>query len=225
VQIYRGIKIIILRIIFSSIDWFAGFRDKAFALSLVTNFSNHGMGMVIRYPADIVGAENISIGDGFVAGRYLRLEAIKNYNSQNFKPEIVIGSGFACHNFVHIGAVNKITIGNNVLIGSQVTIVDHNHGYYDRQNRKFHENSNVIPTSRKISSSSEVIIGNNVWIGDGAIILPGSNIGDGAIIGANSVIKGKIPTGTIMASSIAKPIKEYSRDRGEWISIKDCQNG
>ena len=39
----------------------------------------------------------------------------------------------------------------------------------------------------------DTVIGNDVWIGYGALILPGARIGDGAIIGAGSVVRGTVP--------------------------------
>lgn len=45
--------------------------------------------------------------------------------------------------------------------------------------------------------SSQIKIGNNVWIGANSVILRGSIIGDGAVIAAGSVVKGEIPDGAV----------------------------
>ena len=52
----------------------------------------------------------------------------------------------------------------------------------------------------------DVIIGNNVWIGDKIIILPGVKIGGGAVIGAGSVVTKDIPDSAIAAGNPAKII-------------------
>ena len=52
------------------------------------------------------------------------------------------------------------------------------------------------------------VIGNDVWIGQNAVILPGVNIGDGAIIGANSVVGSNISPYTIVAGNPAKVIRK-----------------
>jgi acetyltransferase-like isoleucine patch superfamily enzyme len=42
-----------------------------------------------------------------------------------------------------------------------------------------------------------VVIGNDVWIGAGAVILRGTTIGDKAVIGAGSIVKGDVPAGCV----------------------------
>ena len=63
----------------------------------------------------------------------------------------------------------------------------------------------------------DTIIGNDVWIGQNAVILPGVHIGDGAIIGANSVVGSDVEPYTIIAGNPAKPIRKRFDD--ELISL------
>ena len=89
---------------------------------------------------------------------------------------------------------STIVIGDYVMIGPNVTIVTPNHSR-DPQGR------------RKIGTICKpVVIGDDVWIGSGAIILPGVTIGDGAIIGAGSVVTKDVPAGKIVAGNPARPI-------------------
>ncbi|MEL0654866.1 DapH/DapD/GlmU-related protein [Pseudoalteromonas issachenkonii] len=60
------------------------------------------------------------------------------------------------------------------------------------------------------SYRSPIIIGNNVFIGWGSIILPGVNIGDNCVIGAGSVVSKNIPDGMVAAGNPAKVIKPTS---------------
>jgi virginiamycin A acetyltransferase len=53
----------------------------------------------------------------------------------------------------------------------------------------------------------DTTIGNDVWIGQGATILPGAQIGHGCIIGAKSVVAGNVPPYTIVAGNPAKPLR------------------
>jgi chloramphenicol O-acetyltransferase type B len=68
-----------------------------------------------------------------------------------------------------------------------------------------------FPEAKKVSGHPEpdgdIIIGNDVWIGYGAIILPGSNIHDGAVIGAGAVVRDDIPPYRIAIGSPIKLIK------------------
>jgi phosphonate metabolism protein (transferase hexapeptide repeat family) len=53
-----------------------------------------------------------------------------------------------------------------------------------------------------------VSIGNDVWIGHGAVIMPGISIGNGAIVGANTVVTKDVPAYTIVAGVPAKPLRQ-----------------
>lgn len=61
-------------------------------------------------------------------------------------------------------------------------------------------------------SKGDVIIGNDVWIGYGAIILSGVTIGDGAVIGARSVVTKNVEPYTVVVGSPARPVKKRFED-------------
>ena len=63
----------------------------------------------------------------------------------------------------------------------------------------------------------DTVIGNDVWIGQNAVILPGVHIGDGAIIGANGVVGSDVEPYTIVAGNPARPIRRRFDD--ELISL------
>lgn len=77
---------------------------------------------------------------------------------------------------------DKIDIGNNCSFGPNVCIYDHDH-IYDAQG-----------TKNKGIKTSPIIIEDNCWIGAGVIILRGTHIGKGCVIGAGTVVKGDIPS-------------------------------
>ena len=59
-----------------------------------------------------------------------------------------------------------------------------------------------------------VHIGDNVWIGAGAIILPGVTVGDGSVIGAGSVVTKDVPGGVVAAGNPCRVLREIGeRDR------------
>lgn len=86
-----------------------------------------------------------------------------------------------------------ITIGDNALIGHNVVIATLNH--------------DMNPEKRGSLIPSPVKIGSRVWIGAGAIILPGVTIGDNAVIGAGSVVTKDIPENTVAVGSPARVIR------------------
>lgn len=81
--------------------------------------------------------------------------------------------------FVHIGCAKRITIGDDCLFASKVLIIDHHHG--------LSTDTHLPPAERELICS-DVTIGNNVFLGDGVIVLPGVSIGDNVIVGANAVV-------------------------------------
>ncbi|WP_300964598.1 CatB-related O-acetyltransferase, partial [uncultured Helicobacter sp.] len=64
------------------------------------------------------------------------------------------------------------------------------------------------PTPENLPLKGDTIIGNDVWIGQNATILPGVHIGDGAIIGANSVVGSNVAPYSIVVGNPAKEIKK-----------------
>ena len=58
-----------------------------------------------------------------------------------------------------------------------------------------------------LESGKAIVIGKNVWIGGGAILLPGITIGDDAIIGAGSVVTRDVAPGTTVAGNPARPVQ------------------
>lgn len=116
-------------------------------------------------------------------------------------PELKIGHRCIFGQYNHITAVNRIVIGNNLLTGRFVLITDNSHGGLDKEELERH------PSIRDLESKGEVVIGDNVWIGDKVSVLPGVHIGDGSIIGANSVVTHDIPPYCIVAGCPATILK------------------
>lgn len=112
----------------------------------------------------------------------------------DFGQNITIGKNVFINSGCCFQDQGGIEIGDNVLIGQQVVLATLNH---DLQPDK---RANMIPSSIKI--------GNNVWIGAHATILPGVTIGDGAVIAAGAVVTKDVLKNTIVAGVPAKIIKE-----------------
>ena len=64
------------------------------------------------------------------------------------------------------------------------------------------------PAASDIPFKGNTVIGNDVWIGQNAVILPGVHVGDGAIIGANSVVGSDVPPYTIVVGNPAKCLRK-----------------
>lgn len=113
----------------------------------------------------------ITIGKKFQAMHNLRIEAWDEYEGQRFTPSITIGDNVIFNTDCHVGCINEIRIGDNVLIASRVYISDHFHGEINEKALK------IPPRQRPLVSRGPVIIEDNVWVGEGVCILPGVTIG------------------------------------------------
>ena len=151
--------------------------------------------------SQLVGYKYVSIGYGTAFGDFLTLCAWDRYGRQLFSPQLSIGSNCWFGLWNHITCSNKVVIGDRILTGKWVTITDNSHGKTDIGTLK------IPPIKRHIESKGPVIIGNDVWIGDKATILPGVNIGDGAVIAANSVVTKDVPPYCVVAGIPAKIVK------------------
>lgn len=177
------------------------FINFSISYSQKRNLKKCGHNFLIEYPIVSHGLKYISIGDNFNSFARLRLEAFDKHLDNTYTPEIIIGDNVSLNYDVHIGCVNKIVIGNNVLIASKVFITDHYHGNIGYEDLK------TPPSLRKVISKGPVIIENNVWIGEGVAIMPNIRIGKNAIIGANAVVTKDIPENAVVGGIPAKIIK------------------
>ncbi|MBT8547955.1 acyltransferase [Polynucleobacter paneuropaeus] len=164
----------------------------------------------------IQGSKYISIGENFIAGQMLWIEAVSDYRQFNYIPSIEIGNNVCCSQSVHITATERITIKDGVLFGSHVHVTDHGHGTYNGNEQ---DSPDTPPSYRRISVGRPVTIEKNVWIGDGVVVLPGVTIGEGSIIGSNSVVSRNIPANVIAVGIPAIPIKLYDPTSSRWIPI------
>lgn len=73
------------------------------------------------------------------------------------------------------------------------------------------------PAKMELPLKGDTVVGNDVWIGQNATILPGVHIGDGAIIGLNSVVTSDVEPYTIVAGNPARPVRK--RFDGELIEM------
>ena len=76
------------------------------------------------------------------------------------------------------------------------------------------------PPSDDMGLRGDTVIGNDVWIGQNATVLPGVHIGDGAIIGANAVVGSDIPPYTIVAGNPARKIRSRFDDELTTLLLK-----
>ena len=159
-----------------------------------------GRGVVFFVPVKSGGQGTLRVGNGNKFGFPLAYHfGNGRIQLQPRTPdaEIVIGENNWFSNNLSVYALQSVRIGNNCRVGELVSIMD----------ADFHE---INPATRDRSAGvvKPVLIGNNVWIGNRAMILRGAKIGDNFVIGAMSLVTGKIPPNCVAAGVPAKVIRQ-----------------
>jgi acetyltransferase-like isoleucine patch superfamily enzyme len=112
---------------------------------------------------------------------------------------ILIGDRVFMNQGTVIGAMESIEIGDDTLIGDFSAIYDSN----------FHELEPGLPDKPR-----PVRIGQNVWLGSGVLVLPGSQIGDHTVVAARSTVRGVLPPRVLAGGNPAKVIRKLDIPEG-----------
>lgn len=99
---------------------------------------------------------------------------------------------------IHNTIIGPVTIGNHVNLAQGITVTALNHNFKD--------------TSKRIDeqgiSTKPVVIGNDVWIGANAVVLPGVTIGRHVVVAAGAVVTDNVPDNVVVGGVPAKIIKQ-----------------
>jgi lipopolysaccharide O-acetyltransferase len=157
---------------------------------------------IVRFPFYTRNEKQIEFGKNFTTGRGNRIDA---FSFKTNEKVIIFGDNCQINDYCHIAASEKVKLGDNVLIASKVYITDHDHGNTSLDSLKMN------PIDRPIVSKP-VFIEDNVWIGEGAVILKGVTIGRNSVVAAGAVVTKSTPPYSIVAGIPAKIIKTYSNE-------------
>jgi maltose O-acetyltransferase len=133
------------------------------------------------------------------------LEIYENNNIKGFK-NISIGDDFFMNFGGTLDAQDDLVIGNYVTCGYNVKLITVNH-IFTRLD---------LQIQKQGVEHKKISVGNDVWIGADAIVLPGVKIGDGCVIGAGSIVTKDVPDFAVAAGNPARVIKH----RGERFELK-----
>lgn len=172
---------------------------------------NHGFSAVgkrVSYGASLAfaGKQSMVVGDQVLFGRFARIEAIGEGDGIKLR----IGNRSRIGPYAHIGAALSLTIGEGVGVATGVLIIDHDHDFRDP--RKGYYNTGYL-------LASPIVIHDNAWIGERAIVLKGVTIGKGAIIGAGALVNRDVPEYSIAVGVPAKVVRRFDFDAGQWVPV------
>jgi lipopolysaccharide O-acetyltransferase len=192
-------------------------EEELDALTL-PEFANAPKNLQFATPRRISNPDCIWVGDDVSLGPGCLLSATRRYPGrfmqgatvdqvQEFEPEIRIGNRVSATGYLTIGAVERVEIGDDALLASNIFISDNQHGHLDAvRPYKYQPLDRIAP----------VTVGQGCWIGQHVVILPGVSIGEMSIVGANSVVTESVPPRSIVVGAPARVLRRWDTETGEW---------
>jgi acetyltransferase-like isoleucine patch superfamily enzyme len=171
-------------------------KAKGFSVLVAGSFGKFGSKSILVPPIRLGGESRIIIGNRVFIGARSWIQTLHGCSEE---VSLVIGDETRIAGSCVISAAYRITIEDNVLIASNVCIVDHIHRY---------EDPDKPISSQGIDKVSPIVIQRNTWVGQNVVILPGVTIGKNCVIGANSVVNRSIPSYSVAAGIPAKVVKK-----------------
>jgi len=190
---------------FAFITW-NNAKAKMFTMLLTTCFFAIGKKTNIMPPFRFANLSQIQLGSHVTIHQNCWIQTLKSKND-NKRPKIIIKDHVSIGINATISGAKLIVIEENVFTAPNVYISDHGHEYQD---------VNVPIAKQGIRKIAEVRIGENSWLGQNAVILPGVSIGKHCIIGANSVVNSNIPDYCVAAGIPAKVLLRYNQKTACW---------
>ncbi len=163
----------------------------------------------INPTAIILNVKKIDIGSNVIVGRHAFIRGGQDPSSHlkigdnvvirmntylsSRHGDLSIGKNTYFAHSCWLGGQGTTTIGMNCLFGPNVVSISSNHDY----------NNISTPYHKGDELPGVITIGDNVWIGANAVILPNVKIGNGAVIGAGSVVTSDVPARTLFVGNPA----------------------
>lgn len=176
-----------------------------FLTTLFIRISIRRIGLLsyIGRPLFILGGNRIKICNKVRIFPGCRLETHNN-------GEIIIENNISIgQNFHLISSANTLTIGKNTTISGNVFITNVDHSFTEIGVHILDQKLIEKPTC----------IGQNCFIGYGAVIQAGTILGKQCIVGSNSVVRGTFPDYCVIVGAPAKIVKKYDPDTQQWVKV------
>jgi acetyltransferase-like isoleucine patch superfamily enzyme len=126
--------------------------------------------------------------------------SITTYPDPAQTSRITLGSYCIILPGVRLTAATSITAGNNCMFATNCYLTDADwHDHYDRTSAP--------------GKTASIVLGDNVWIGDSALVCKGVTIGDNSIVGAGAVVTRDVPANTVVAGNPARPVKQLDPEQ------------
>lgn len=167
-------------------------------------FGKFGNFSYIGKPVILEGTKQVKIGNRVRIYPGVRIEA-HGEGKITIQDNVSIGQNF------HITSIgSELVIGKDTTISGNVLITNNDHDYKQIG----------VHILKQEHLTKETKIGDNCFIGYGAVIQAGTILGRQCIVGANSVVRGEFPDHSVIVGAPARVVKRYNPDSDEWERIK-----
>lgn len=166
-----------------------------------------GKGSFIRERAQICGGKHIKLGDNVRISVSARIMCFEGRGGPGVVPQITIGDNVIIGRNMTISCCNRVEIGSNTAITGYCFIADSEHGFNPEYGRRYESQPMEVKETR---------IGSNVFMGEKSVILPGVTIGDNCVIGACSVVTKSFGNDCMIVGNPARCIKKYNYETHCW---------
>ena len=186
---------IVIKKVFNHIRTFKNRRE--FAMNSV-----HASDLVVRFTSHCTAQNKYDI----VIGKRCEIKG-QLFSFEGGK--ILIGNNVFMNYNSFIGSMEAVTIGNDVIIATNVRIFDNNNHPTSPTQREMMSHNDFYGElwTWKYAEHKPVVIGDNVWIGEFSAILKGVTIGKGSIVASHSVVTKDVPPYVIVAGNPARVVK------------------
>ena len=151
----------------------------------------------------MLGAKNITVGNRVRIYPGSRMET---HNGG----EIVFEDGCSIgQNFHIISQTSQLRIGKDTTISGNVFVTNADHSYQQVD----------VHIMQQPVICKETIIGENCFIGYGAVIQAGSKLGRQCVVGSNAVVRGEFPDYSVIVGAPARVVKRYDKEKQEWVRV------
>lgn len=178
-----------------------------FHLKLYLFSENIGKNFYIGKRLRINKCKYLKVGNNCRIGNDCRISFFNSFYGQEYNPKLEIGNNAYLGDYLTFLCADEVSIGDNVLMASYITITSENHGIDPEDERGYAKQPLV---------GKKVYIKDGAWIGEHVIILPGVEIGNKAIVAAGSVVTKNVSDYTIVAGNPARVIKRYNFESKCW---------
>ena len=185
----------VIKKVFNHIRTFKNRRE--FAMNSV-----HASDLVVRFTSHCTAQNKYDI----VIGKRCEIKG-QLFSFEGGK--ILIGNNVFMNYNSFIGSMEAVTIGNDVIIATNVRIFDNNNHPTSPTQREMMSHNDFYGElwTWKYAEHKSVVIGDNVWIGEFSAILKGVTIGKGSIVASHSVVTKDVPPYVIVAGNPARVVK------------------